>query len=777
MKRKELLKKGGSIALAFALSMQYIPAYAELYDATETIAEEGIVWDMVSDAATEAVYSEDGYQQQDSVAEEYAAGTEEESVKETEAEGMSAEAEATENSVQGAEAPNPSQDMGEEDVLEDDPGLGSEADMATKPVYEEAEIRDVTCGDVETNTKYQFVSFLFGDKADNVYEGYITGLQGIRDSWDSFKDTLQELVNSFLSRDEEWWDVYVPGIDCVDAEKHSGYEEEKGTANEDGYPYGDNDLCWAAATSNMLEYSGWSGPFADEDEIFTDFTNGFYDHGGFTVAGLEWFFNGVNPRQNVDAAGNQVLFPNYVENTNDSAQQRVPGTGGYYNDYFSGNVVNEISMYDEGFNPDVITDNLQAGNAVGMNVDFVNDEGYFYGAHALTVFGYIRNLADQGMSKLKAFFIADSDSDKYENDCELVHTDAKETEEQRKSVINTFYMEYLEPSDSLWYQSYNMYSYSGMDTIIRDFAILNAKANTTEDAMETEGTKDPVNTPDLAFDDLEFYNEVYTTLYENDLVGIALHTKNFSYTGFQKEDDPTINFVLSIYKDGEFYEETQVSGKFAETYVGYGMGPLGENTITMTHRFDQPGDYTVKVRIASIVDKDGNPLKEAYTSNNEAELHYTICERPEVQPGTGSGLESHHSKKESSVQDAMEKFCNCFCTKFGLKCECKECKKVILRNDWITHLVDEQNLSYIIKEICNPVKIELPENTVKEEEMLHVFLDNEFFCEGLYKVTEEEDGKQIFEIDGEIMRKIGPGNHKLLIETEDGFCLYHIMIG
>jgi hypothetical protein len=76
----------------------------------------------------------------------------------------------------------------------------------------------------------------------------------------------------------------------------------------------DDNMCWAAAASNVLAWTGWgaSGNMTDADTIFSYFVNHWTDAGGFSQFGYNWWFYGVNPAQGVaysqvDVAGGDFL--------------------------------------------------------------------------------------------------------------------------------------------------------------------------------------------------------------------------------------------------------------------------------------------------------------------------------------------------------------------------------------------------------------------------------------------------------------------------------------
>lgn len=88
-------------------------------------------------------------------------------------------------------------------------------------------------------------------------------------------------------------------------------DAEKTNVNAD-----DDDMCWAAAASNILEWTGWhgTGSKTNTDNIFGHFLDHFSDDGGLTKYAWEWWLEG-----------------NYTpQGWADWSQVDVPGGGGFY---------------------------------------------------------------------------------------------------------------------------------------------------------------------------------------------------------------------------------------------------------------------------------------------------------------------------------------------------------------------------------------------------------------------------------------------------------------
>ena len=71
----------------------------------------------------------------------------------------------------------------------------------------------------------------------------------------------------------------------------NGVTSSSGWADADGT--GDVNMCWAAAASNALFFTGWNGGFTTADQILNYYKSHWTDGTGNAFYGTEWFFDGV----------------------------------------------------------------------------------------------------------------------------------------------------------------------------------------------------------------------------------------------------------------------------------------------------------------------------------------------------------------------------------------------------------------------------------------------------------------------------------------------------
>ncbi len=116
----------------------------------------------------------------------------------------------------------------------------------------------------------------------------------------------------------------------------------------------DDLLCWAAAASNMMEWTGWGfvSTFDDTDDMFQEYQDHWTDEGSLIGYGLLWWFNGIviDPGDgwaSVDVAGSgnfwvPYLYPFY------SAEYEGSDTLQYIDSYLHNGMAVGLAIYDGG---------------------------------------------------------------------------------------------------------------------------------------------------------------------------------------------------------------------------------------------------------------------------------------------------------------------------------------------------------------------------------------------------------------------------------------------
>ena len=413
---------------------------------------------------------------------------------------------------------------------------------------------------------YYAVSFDVEDSK----EAFLTGLTA--NNVDSVQTAI---IDNFASGK----DFSIESIDFIDTEKQ-GLEET------------DSELCWAAATSNVLDYTGWGqkAGYKDADDLFDLFVDSFDNGGNYTIGGVAWFINGV--------AG---APEDYLEG---AAQPKDKNSGGYLTDY----AYDKISaQYD--FTMDCVgaaaqmIEDLHNGNGVILGGHFFED-GFPVGGHALTCWGYV---VDNDYDELEkehydAFIVSDSDSD-------MTGTDDRRTASNKMSLIHLtpdrqvmdFFGEPLVIADSWICNEY-------ADMVITEAISVVSYSDSIEKETSLKATKKKSNTVDLSplaicigqTDDCENIE----TLLPNDAdIYISPLVVNYSNKDF--EGNLSYRLVITDENGKEVYNNVSK----AEYYL---VGFYGDDSYTYTNigRLGN-GTYTATVTL-----NPNKTLREAYYYNN-----------------------------------------------------------------------------------------------------------------------------------------------------------------
>lgn len=159
------------------------------------------------------------------------------------------------------------------------------------------------------------------------------------------------------------------------------WDAEKTPANKE-----DDFMCWAAATSNVLTWTGWGRVqgMKTADQVFRYFQDHWTDDGVYDMRqGCDWWFDGTNPLQGV--IGSQVDVPGGGFFPKKSVQDYIHVTED------SQNVAGDIRNY------------LQTGHGVMLAI------GNLVSGHAITCWGVDY---DASTGTVRAIYVSDSDDSK-----------------------------------------------------------------------------------------------------------------------------------------------------------------------------------------------------------------------------------------------------------------------------------------------------------------------------------------------------------------------------
>lgn len=215
------------------------------------------------------------------------------------------------------------------------------------------------------------------DLADGTKEAFLTGLT---------PGNLESAQNAIYNSYQTGQTLKIEDLGFIDTEKTT-------------FSNDDDNLCWAATTSNLLDYTGWGARagFEDTDDIFDAFVDAFYDGGSNVWFGTHWFLDGFHP----------TTLDGFALPKNPG------GSGGYLNQYctddvsltVTGDGTNAIEMMQQ------LREKIREGCGVGLGVFF-----YGGGGHAISCWGYIDDTThgEDEFERYEALIISDSDSDEQE---------------------------------------------------------------------------------------------------------------------------------------------------------------------------------------------------------------------------------------------------------------------------------------------------------------------------------------------------------------------------
>ena len=428
----------------------------------------------------------------------------------------------------------------------------------------------VMSGGAPTCTGFYKTTFSIGDTR----EIFLTGLT---------ESTLEQVQTELTASALEDRYFSLTNVDFIDAEKEF-------TDVAEGEIASDANLCWAAASSNMLRFSGWGSEagFRTEDDLFESFISAFTDAGGSYTYGLDWFFNGYYAMQGNDGW----------------AQLRAPGESGkYLSEYPADSLYQtyEISNHIDNLRP--VLDALERDCAVGISIgNYLSS--FRIGGHAITLWGYLHDTSASPYSKeaYPAIFISDSDSDKYDG----------ALRRQAPNRLRVMMMDGM--FDGFGADSWELDYPSTFPWRLESFTVLEPyRAELEQDASGThnKNTSADFSVQDLyvrasTFDDLELGIDTIPANQSFKIGGIALNNSAVNLSSAR------LQIVTTITQNGQtVWEKTSqrsVSRFSANAYV-----KLSETCNSLA-----AGSYEATIRVTA------SGISEAYLLNNTRSISFTV---------------------------------------------------------------------------------------------------------------------------------------------------------
>lgn len=313
---------------------------------------------------------------------------------------------------------------------------------------------DLEAPAAEPMNSYYSVEFMLPNTQKRVF---LTGLTA---------ENADEVQEKIIKEYKEGVNFEIEDFSFIDAEKTQFTQE-------------DDNLCWAAAASNLLHYTGWGqqAGFQTEDDLFDLYQENFYDGGGWEEVGFSWFFNGYTDIFHSSEYG--------------IASVKSEESGGYLTDYAYDALVKNYIFDSNDISPmtklnQAIRD-LKNGYGVFMNV-------YFYGyggGHALSMWGVILNeeYPEDDKRRLDAVILSDSDS-------------AMMPEEDRRTAPNDYYVFSTTPFYDSEYSVDSWISTEYSNAVISVMGSLKPYSEDVEKELAVDASKNKSGSIDLCIQEI-----------------------------------------------------------------------------------------------------------------------------------------------------------------------------------------------------------------------------------------------------------------------------------
>ena len=440
-------------------------------------------------------------------------------------------------------------------------------------------------GNLMTNGYYAVSFDISGE-----YEAFLTGL-----TLENLEQVQVELIAALL----EGRDFEMTHLDFIDTEKNNGGEGEN------------RDLCWAAACSNVLHYTGWAQAanpdFATPDDVFEVYIEAFDPAGGHAAFGIPWFFGGINHQQGVSGWAQ-------VDNTEEYAY----GTfNGFFPEYAVDNFLTDYQVDIAPRSIELVFEALRGGSGSTIAFGWYDGNWDRWGGHAISLWGYVQRKDASGFDKSSyyALIVSDSDSDYFYD--------------ERRRAPNNLWMLTMDSvvtrngDDSWVLNGYN----SSLYAMLESFQVLKPYR---DDYIKEEGERadkfDGVAKDIMSY--LQICNDTEETLAfsAGDTVTIRIGCENVSQFDWTATQAFTVTYVLTN-QQGETLIERPIE---SSAMLGSGERKVWRTTITPA-----AGEYTVTVTV-SLADPNTG---ETYYTNNTRTCTFTVVPRPETTMNAAIGGE------------------------------------------------------------------------------------------------------------------------------------------
>lgn len=413
-------------------------------------------------------------------------------------------------------------------------------------------------------------------------EVYLTGLT---------QNNVDEIRQAIIESYTEGGDFELKNLGFIDTEKT--------WAND-----GDDNMCWAASTANLLTYTGWAAQagFDSTDDLFEAFISNFTDDGGNVDYATGWFLNGVS---------------------SPGGAQPTPGTGRYLPQYTYTDVVESFDVYENcAEQMGTVYDRLQNGYGVSLSVDIYGSEGY-EGGHAITLWGFVTDIRYPKTSEqfYKSVFITDSDSDKYWVQGGKDRRDADDVmslyalEPVKQEGIDTFRFDITNQQIALITEAKTMVPFSE-----------DIPHETSSDAR-----MDPVNYPDIVLDPFILTDDpddekTVTTFAPEATIYFQPYMMNIADADYYGK--LSLRITVTDSQGTELFSRAFNYHQTVTINPSHGMA----FSIESIARTLPVGDYTITASF-----NENHSVEEAYYFNNTRSIDFKVRERYWIGDADGDG--------------------------------------------------------------------------------------------------------------------------------------------
>ena len=441
-------------------------------------------------------------------------------------------------------------------------------------------------GDLGGRVGSEYFSVTFDIPGTN-QEVFLTGL---------IAEYVEELQGQIISGYTSGADFDIERLSFIDTEKT--YEAD-----------GDDQLCWAASTADILTYTGWAAQagFDNEDDVFEALIASYTNDGSNATRALTWFFNGSASGDN-SGIDNGDTF-SYITD--------YPNSGGYLRDY----AADTLNAYMNIYGPDEIGDmfgRLRFGCGISLGLMVYTRGESTTGGHAVTLWGYSvdKTRAASDPERYISIFFTDSDSD------EVVDGDRRDA----PNIMSNHRL--VRDSAGYFYFNYDSRAVGYLD----DYTYLLPYTPDTPRETDPEATRSKATDPDLAIrgyyltetaGDASF-SDIYESGAELYFMAGIINNSDVDYSGRM-----TIKGTV-----------TDSSGKVIENQsrsFSLSGGVLRPNYYVLARPFFETdplpaGDYTVTYTINPV-----HILTEAYYYNNTVSRSFKVRDSYLLGDFDGSG--------------------------------------------------------------------------------------------------------------------------------------------